>query len=1135
MLYLAFEESKNNEETYKEVSLLNDVEYTDKNGNVFLTFGKWYTSKELAIVNLFGEHVFKRMMNGLPSKNFWLVELDVEKADNLTVIIDGQDETDPRYFYDITSPDTTIELVPHQLGIVTAELYKLFNVDKSDVIKTNGYRYGHFIDEGYVESYDEVVELDEVEYQKNGYTAVGSYSALKDDNTVEYRFNEKDEWKDIDTLKKNDYVKLYCLEIRVPVSYNYIFDYSAYPHEYLNKEEIPIRKIYRMDLADALLVDRVEMYRTFEPRIPDSGMFGECCESERVCFSTTLVGCMTAVPWMWETVDNTKFGTLVWITEYEDIDDGTVIYDTATAVPDAPLTQECWLMKNIRAKSRLAVITNVYYTAKSYKVKTKVDDIISYNTAIDRISSVIECRRIVYDINGVQILTVEEAAERLKNGDELYYDSMTSVITSADIRYVRQEEITMSRELDLEELKKLNERIKECDIAYYQNNNSLISDYEYDMLVKRAEEILEKYPELRSNINQKIGNIVFDKVGTGTTNTPFKKVKHVAPMLSLKNTYNKDELKSFVKNLVKVISEGKDKWKFSLDLEYKLDGISCEILYEDGFIKQALTRGDGEYGEDITHNVRAASRIIQRIGTNKPVRVRGELIIDLKAFGAINLMNELAGKEKYANPRNLVSGVMRRDKPNSICEEAVRFEAYGLADYTDMGNSHLEALEVELSKLGIYSYVSRNTFSITEKDNIDNIVDAIYIELDKIYRSKQGDNIFPIDGAVLKLDDISLRSLFEDTSKYPKWAIAYKFKDDIVSTKLISVSCQVGRTGRITPVAQLNPVHINGTVVTYSTLHNFEEISRLGINLGDMVDLKKAAEIIPKIVGKSPVDREENEHDNFFGIKPIKVPTKCPECGTDLIVESLSDIYCPNVDCKGRVKALIEYFVSKPCMNIVGLGPKSVSTFYDKGILKSIPDIYRLSNTVISQSPTVTKIIASINASKEQPLHRVLTSLGIPECGPSFCKEITKKYKSIQDIREAIAKGLIPSKYVSYKNFIAWMKDEKNIAMIDKLLEYGLTMVENTNSSTGIKFKDITYAITGKSDVITRDELKLFIVENGGNVSSSINKTVDVLLYGDKAGGKLEDAKKRGIQLYSINDFIDDNRNELAALLKRSM
>lgn len=1181
MLYKVMREKSDNEFTYDHKVISNNTIYTTNDNRTYLTYGEWYTSIDLAILNEYQAYEFERKCNGKDYFNFWLLTIDETKEPELDYIIDGEDDVDPRYLFNITSPDTTLDM-----GI-EATLYRLYNIERVNKSKIYGYKYGLFYNVTDFEEDDEVFSVSDLEFAYNGAVVSGTYDNLVHDYECEFRFKGK-EWTDSTKLTEEDIEKV-PFEIRVPVNRcPYIFDYAEYPQDnsgnpfLVAKEDVHIRTIYRIDRAVSTLIDSVERYKLFTPCVPDSTMSGECEEAERICFSTTLLGCMSAVPWVSDLIHSHNNPVLVWITEYDDINDGTVVYNTNISVPDACVTDECWLMKPIRALGRLAYIKNAYRKETLYTVETKIDNELSFDTAYNRISNALQYRNYVYDENGKHVTDMEMAAKILKAGSSLFYEATMSTIINADIEYVKQEDIIMSRELDINELSNLNKKIKECNIAYYRDKNPIVSNEEYDKLIKRANELLDKYPETKSesyihkidelkSLNKRIkecdvayyqhnkslisdyeydklverANIilesfpemaslmVFDKVGFGTTNTPFKKVRHVEPMLSLRNTYNKDEVSTFVKNLITTVGEHNETFEFDLNIELKLDGISCDLLYENGFLKQALTRGDGEYGEDITHNVRAARNIPKVISYKEPLRLRGELLIGLYAFGQINLEQELNGLEKYANPRNLVSGVMRRDEPNDICRNYVSFAPYSLISDIDKISTQRES-QMMLSRMFFYDEATYKSVRVDNTITIEYVTNRVMSILDEIYNIKISNKTpYPIDGAVVKLGDFELRKLFSNTSKYPKWAIAYKFIDDVVITKIVAVENQVGRTGRITPVAQVMPVLVAGTMVTYSTLHNYEEIERLGLTIQCKVKIKKAAEIIPKIIGRC----NDVDDSDMFGTpeSPIKVPVKCPECGHDVVVESLKDIYCPNIECKGRVKAQIEYFASKGCMNIVGLGPKTISAYYDKKVIRSFVDIYKLGTKVYSSSPILMKLITSINQSKERPLHKLLTALGIPNCGPSFFKELTKKYKTVDEIKTAVENKAFDCRYVTYNSLTTWFEDSKNIDLLNEFKELGLNMKEVMTETISAKFAGDTYAITGKSDRINRTEISNFINRNGGEVARGINSDVTILLYGDKAGSKLEEAKKRGIKLYSINDFIQDNNSDLNAFLKREV
>ena len=668
-----------------------------------------------------------------------------------------------------------------------------------------------------------------------------------------------------------------------------------------------------------------------------------------------------------------------------------------------------------------------------------------------------------------------------------------------------------------EKYTKLRNEIEYHNNLYYNEDKPLISDMEYDALMRELKQLEQEYPELLKN--EKNGeSSPTEKIG-GTASEKFSKVRHRVPMLSLSNTYNISEIEDFDKRIKKIILSENVK-NHSKELEYilelKLDGLSISLIYENGVLIQAVTRGDGQVGEDVTENIMEITTIPKKLKKNISLEVRGEIILPISSFNRINQEREDDGEDVFANPRNAASGTIRQLDKTIVAERGLDCYLYYLVNAENYGiNTHLESIEY-IEKLGF------KTTKIFEKY-------TDFKELEKSIEKWHNDRKkldYETDGLVIKVNNFALYETLGYTTKSPRWAIAYKFPAEQVKTKLLDVTFQVGRTGVITPVAELEAVNLSGSVVKRASLHNFDEIRRKDIKIGDNVIVEKAAEIIPQVVNVVFDDRTGQEIE-------IQEPTNCPVCNSELAhEEGLVALKCHNPLCPEKVKRQIAYFVSRDAMNISGLGDKIVEKFIELRKIKTIVDIYslekyreELENLEKMGQKSVDNLINSIESSKNRDFSKVLYALGIPFVGKFNANLLTKTFKNIENLKNQSIEDLLAVKGIGDKVAVAvntFLNDEDNWKIITDLKNIGLQFaVDETNSEeiADNPIKDKNFLATGKLQKYKRNDIKDIILSKGGNYLSAVSKNLDFLIAGEKAGSKLEKAEKLGVRVLTEEEF----------------
>ena len=659
-----------------------------------------------------------------------------------------------------------------------------------------------------------------------------------------------------------------------------------------------------------------------------------------------------------------------------------------------------------------------------------------------------------------------------------------------------------------ERIKELRELIEKYSYYYYTLNESLISDVEFDKLLKELEDLEKVNPQYS----------MFDsptqQVGSSLKNTKFSKVTHKEKMLSLSNSYNIGEIEDFIKRVDKLLENRK---KPSYVLEVKLDGLSISVTYKDGKLVQGVTRGDGVIGEDVTENILQIQSIPKFLKEKIDIEVRGEIVLPISKFQKINEKRLANGEEIFANPRNAASGTLRQLDPEIVKERGLDCYFYFVVGGEKYGiKTHREAFDF-IEKIGL------------KTTGIDEVLTSVE-EIDKrieYWKDAREKLDYETDGMVLKVNEIEYWEVLGNTTKSPRWAIAYKFPAKQVSTKLLGITWQVGRTGKVTPVAELEEVEVSGSRVKRASLHNFDEIVRKDIKIGDKVFIEKAAEIIPQVVKSIKELRTGEEQE-------VLAPTTCPICGTPLEKEEgLVDLKCPNPSCPAKVQGRFEYFVSRDGMNIIGLGQKIVERFLELGYLNDVTDIYRLSEHREEMEglekmgkKSVENLLNSIEESKQREYSKVLYSLGIPEVGKFMANLLADESGSIDRLMEMTRDELLMINGVGEKvadSIINFFASEENLEIIEKLKGFGLNFSGEKQSKVEKNvFEGKTFLVTGKLTKFTREGIKEEIEKFGGKNLSAVSKNLDYLIVGEKAGSKLKKAQEIGtIKIITEDEFFN--------------
>lgn len=659
-----------------------------------------------------------------------------------------------------------------------------------------------------------------------------------------------------------------------------------------------------------------------------------------------------------------------------------------------------------------------------------------------------------------------------------------------------------------DEIKQLRARIAHYNKQYYQYAISEISDQEFDKLLKRLEALEEKYPQYRSTDSPA------DLVGSDITNKN-KVIPHKVRMYSLSNAYTIEEIEAFHD---KITRETDKIPHFTTEL--KLDGFSVNLFYNDGSLQYATTRGDGFEGEDITENVKTINLLPHKINYNEQIEIRGEIFLPRNEFNRINKERENNDENLFANPRNAAAGTIKLKNSEIVKSRNLDYRVYSVGYFKN---------DVIKSQYKLLKFFEEQGFKtmISEK-KVQELVG--YIAGKEAIKSQcrswehLKDNLeYEVDGLVIKVDDFDLQQKIGFTSKFPKWAIAYKFKAEEAETQVLGVEFQVGRTGAVTPVAGLKPVLISGSTVSNATLHNEDEIKRLDLKIGDYVTVIKSGEIIPKIIG---VNHKKRKKD----VKDIDFPTNCPVCSSKLRrAEDGAITYCSNANCPAQVQKRIEHFASRNAVDIEGLGEAVVQQLIAHGQINKIQDIYKIDYEEFATydkqgNKSAENLKQAIIRSKNQKFHKILFGLGIRFVGEKISKVLCSHFKNIEEIIKADIEQLTNIEEIGEKiakSVHEFFKNENNLKMVRSLQEAGLKMI-NEDSETQNILQGAKFIITGTLENFKRDEIKELIENHGGKVISAVSKNLNYLVVGNNPGSKLQKAEKiDSIKIINENEFID--------------
>ncbi len=658
-----------------------------------------------------------------------------------------------------------------------------------------------------------------------------------------------------------------------------------------------------------------------------------------------------------------------------------------------------------------------------------------------------------------------------------------------------------------EKIKKLTDDLNQHNYNYYVLNKPTISDYEFDMRLKELEALENEYPQFASS------NSPTKRVG-GDITKKFKTVKHKYPMLSLANTYSKEELIDWENRIKKIVDS-----EIEYVCELKYDGVAISIKYVNGELYQAVTRGDGTKGEDVTVNVRTIKTVPLVLKGDFPneFEIRGEIVLPIDNFIKINKEREEIGEPLYANPRNTASGTLKLQDSKIVAERGLDCFLYSIVGENLPFKTHYEA--VKKAREWGFKIPDESKKYIQLAYSIDDIMDFVNYWDENRFKLP-----FEIDGIVLKVNNYHLQDELGFTSKNPRWAISYKFKAERVETQLENVTYQVGRTGAITPVANLLPVLLAGTTVKRASLYNADQIEKLDLHEKDTVFVEKGGEIIPKIVGVNLEKRLPNA-------RPISFITECPVCNSTLIRnEGEANFYCPNeLGCAPQIKGKIEHFISRKAMDIDGMGPETIDLFYEAGLVKNVADLYELTFDKIIDleriaDKTANNILQGIEKSKERPFERVLYAIGIRYVGETVAKKLARHFLNIDAIIEASIEELMLADEIGEKiaqSVVDYFKDDQKLKIVNRLRAYGLKFEVEINKNATNKLEGKSFVISGVFEKVSRDELKKIIEENGGKNSSSISSKTDFLIAGKNMGPKkLEKAERLGVKMINEDEFL---------------
>jgi len=640
--------------------------------------------------------------------------------------------------------------------------------------------------------------------------------------------------------------------------------------------------------------------------------------------------------------------------------------------------------------------------------------------------------------------------------------------------------------------------INQANFDYHTLDRPTMTDYEYDSMMKELINLEEQYPEYKENDSPT------EKIG-GSVLSSFMKVEHTVPMMSLSNVFNADELRAFDDKIKKVVSN------YSFVTELKIDGLAVSLIYEKGLFVRAATRGNGTIGEDITSNVKTIKSLPLKLNQPMDIEVRGEIYMPHKSFKEVNEQKLASEEALFANPRNAAAGTIRQLDPKVVAKRNLDIFVYTIVDAFKYVSTQKEALEL-LEHLGFK--VNPNYQLVY---GIHTLIEQIH-HYDNLRKTLSYDT----DGVVIKVNEFDLYGTIGYTSKFPKWATAYKFQAEQVETILKDITFQIGRTGVVTPVAELEPVFISGSTVARATLHNEDYIVDKDIRIGDTVLVHKAGEIIPEVI-EVVLSKRTNQ-------TPFKMLEKCPVCEFNLIrKQGEADHYCSNPECPGKNINILIHFASRVAMDIDTLGEKVVETLHDLGYLTRIPDIYKLKDYAAELTDLpgfgdkkVYKLIQAIEESKKQSFDKLLFGLGIKHVGAKVAKSLVKHFPTMNQLKHATIEELnsIPDiGEMIAESIVAYFNDNLHLEMIQELENLGLNMTFEKGEHIEHAFNGKTFVLTGKLNIYTRDQASDLIEKLGGKVSSSVSVKTDYVVAGEDAGSKLKKANELNVKVIDEETF----------------
>ena len=653
-----------------------------------------------------------------------------------------------------------------------------------------------------------------------------------------------------------------------------------------------------------------------------------------------------------------------------------------------------------------------------------------------------------------------------------------------------------------QKIQSLREQIRKHDYLYYVMDKPQISDEKYDELFSELKKLEQQHPQLITpdSPTQRV---------SGQPIKSFQQVRHAIPMLSIDNTYSAGELKDFDQRVAK----GLGTKNYSYVVELKIDGLAVSLRYEKGALALGATRGDGENGDNVTNNIKTIKAIPLRLTGDVPdvLEVRGEVYMPKKAFEKLNEEKEQQGEPLFANPRNAAAGSLKLLDAKITTQRKLSFFAYALGEAGEkFAKTHYESLE-KFKKIGLP--VNQN---IKKAADIGEV-----IEICNQWEKKRHELDYQIDGLVIKIDRFDQHDMLGATGRAPRWCISYKYAAEQAQTKVLSIDVQVGKTGILTPVANLQPVLLAGTTVKRASLHNFDEIDRLDVRVGDTVMIEKAGEIIPQVM-------EVKKEFRPAGAKPFKPPVKCPIC--DSKVEKDPDgvyIRCTSLNCSAQLKEKLRYFAGRDQMDIENLGPALIEQLVDGGLVKDFADLYSLDVKTLASlermaEKSAQNVIDGIEKSKSQTLGRLVASLGIRHVGGQNAEILAEHFGSIDSLKKAAVEELTEIEQIGpvlAKSIYEYFHDSANLKIIDKLIAAGINP-KHKQTKQSDKLAGKTFVVTGMLENFSRTEIEQTIKQNGGKVTSSVSKNTDYVLAGTEPGSKIDKAQQLGVKIINEKDFL---------------